>query len=817
MVNMQLERYGAFPKSIPIVVDEEVLLYPFMIAPLFIGDEDNLKAIDLAMETKDKLIFIAPSRASESGDNDENAQDFYDIGVIGTIMRRVALPEGRVKILFQGLSRGSILEVEGQKPLIGKIVPIVSQPFDALRTEAILAVLKEKLRTLYNIAQNFPQDLLKSINDTADPNRAADLISSAIRLKKDQAYKIFKESNPEERLLSLIEITMEEIRAQQIQKEIKNKVNSQMEKVNKEYFLKEQLKQIQKELGGDSNRDSELDEYRQKLESIKKFITKEVHKEIQKQINRLSRMHQDSADANVLQNYLEVVLEIPFGQYSKQDLEIEVVEKQLDKDHYALEKPKERIVEYFAVRKLLEMRKNKGLQSEQDTAGAKGTILCFYGPPGVGKTSLANSIALALKRKLVRIALGGLEDVSELRGHRRTYIGAMPGRIVQGLIDAKEMNPVVVLDEIDKIRNSFRGDPSSVLLEILDPEQNKEFRDYYANFDLDLSQVIFIATANDISAIPAPLRDRMEFININSYTPNQKEQIAKKYLIPQEIKKHGLQSKEISFTQGAIKLLIEKYTREAGVRNLRRKIAEILRKVAKQILQNNTEKIQITPKNLPDYLDKIVFEFENASKTAEVGLVNGLAWTSVGGDVLKIEALKIRGKGSLNLTGNLGDVMKESAKIAYSYVKSLIDNGTLKIDAKQIPLTQEEKGKHAHLSPNEIYNRFDVHLHVPEGATPKDGPSAGIAIASALSSLLTNKKVRGDIAMTGELTLRGKVLPIGGLQEKLIAAYKSGMKEVLIPKKNFERDLDEIPQEVKDGLKIYPVSTFKEVLARIYA
>ena len=817
MVNMQLERYGAFPKSIPIVVDEEVLLYPFMIAPLFIGDEDNLKAIDLAMETKDKLIFIAPSRASESGDNDENAQDFYDIGVIGTIMRRVALPEGRVKILFQGLSRGSILEVEGQKPLIGKIVPIVSQPFDAIRTEAILAVLKEKLRTLYNIAQNFPQDLLKSINDTADPNRAADLISSAIRLKKDQAYKIFKESNPEERLLSLIEITMEEIRAQQIQKEIKNKVNSQMEKVNKEYFLKEQLKQIQKELGGDSNRDSELDEYRQKLESIKKFITKEVHKEIQKQINKLSRMHQDSADANVLQNYLEVVLEIPFGQYSKQDLEIEVVEKQLDKDHYALEKPKERIVEYFAVRKLLEMRKNKGLQSEQDTAGAKGTILCFYGPPGVGKTSLANSIALALKRKLVRIALGGLEDVSELRGHRRTYIGAMPGRIVQGLIDAKEMNPVVVLDEIDKIRNSFRGDPSSVLLEILDPEQNKEFRDYYANFDLDLSQVIFIATANDISAIPAPLRDRMEFININSYTPNQKEQIAKKYLIPQEIKKHGLQSKEISFTQGAIKLLIEKYTREAGVRNLRRKIAEILRKVAKQILQNNTEKIQITPKNLPDYLDKIVFEFENASKTAEVGLVNGLAWTSVGGDVLKIEALKIRGKGSLNLTGNLGDVMKESAKIAYSYVKSLIDNGTLKIDAKQIPLTQEEKDKHAHLSPNEIYNRFDVHLHVPEGATPKDGPSAGIAIASALSSLLTNKKVRGDIAMTGELTLRGKVLPIGGLQEKLIAAYKSGMKEVLIPKKNFERDLDEIPQEVKDGLKIYPVSTFKEVLARIYA
>ncbi|MCI5969254.1 endopeptidase La [Helicobacter sp.] len=808
---MQLTRYGEFPKDLPLIVDEDMLLYPFMIAPLFISDEENLKAIDVAMESQDKLIFIAPSKPS-----DNDTLDFYDAGVIGTIMRRVALPEGRIKILFQGLSRGSILQMESKTPRIARVAPIVSLPYDAVRIEAILAVLKEKLRTLYNISQHFPQDLLKSINDTNEPNRAADLISSAIRLKKDQAYKIFKENNPEERLLSLIEITMEEIRAQQIQKEIKNKVNSQMEKVNKEYFLKEQLKQIQRELGGDFNRDSEIEEYRQKLESIKPFTPKETYKEIQKQINKLSRIHQDSADANLLQNYLEVVLDIPFGTYAKKDLEIHAVQKQLSKDHYALEKPKERILEYFAVRKLIEVRQEKtesNLDSKDSKSlmEAKGTILCFYGPPGVGKTSLANSIALALKRKLVRIALGGLEDVSELRGHRRTYIGAMPGRIVQGLIDAKEMNPVVVLDEIDKIRNSFRGDPSSVLLEILDPEQNKEFRDYYTNFNLDLSQVIFVATANDISAIPTPLRDRMEFININSYTPDQKEQIAKKYLIPQELKKHGLLNSEVSFSTAGIKMLIEKYTREAGVRNLRRKIAEILRKVSKQILQDiekNAEsktqkKILITQKTLPNYLDKIVFEFENASKNAEVGLVNGLAWTSVGGDVLKIEALKIKGKGGLQITGNLGDVMKESAKIAYSYVKSLIDNGTLKVDSKLKP------------SASEIYNRFDIHLHVPEGATPKDGPSAGIAIASALSSLLTNKKARGDVAMTGELTLRGKVLPIGGLQEKLIAAYKSGMQEVLIPKKNFERDLNEIPQEVKEGLKIHPVSDFKEVLAVI--
>lgn len=795
---MQLERYGEFPKELPLIVEEDILLYPFMIAPLFLNSDDNIKAVEMAMESKDRLVFIAPSKS-----DDDNG--FYDIGVIGTIMRRVALPDGRIKILFQGLSRGSVIDIVDKEPLIGIINPIIPTPYDSVRVDAILSVLKEKLRALYAINQNFPQDLLKSINDTSDPNRAADLIASAVRIKRDQAYKIFKESNTEERLLNLMEFIIEDIQAQQIQKEIKVKVNYKMEKINKEYFLKEQLKQIQKELGTDANRDSEIEEYKQKLEKLKDVMNKDAYKEIKKQIDKLNRMHPDSADANLLQNYVELMLEIPFGQFAKKELEISEVEKQLNKDHYALEKPKERIVEYFAVRKLLELRNKNNTDS-------KGTILCFYGPPGVGKTSLANSIASALKRKLVRIALGGLEDVSELRGHRRTYIGAMPGRIVQGLIDAKEMNPVVVLDEIDKVHNSYRGDPSSVLLEILDPEQNKEFRDYYANFDLDLSQVIFIATANDTSSIPAPLRDRMEFININSYTPSQKEQIAKKYLIPQELAKHGLENKEVSFSASAIKLIIEKYTREAGVRNLRRKIAQILRKAAKEILQAPQEKVQITPKNLANYLDKIVFEFENASKNAEVGLINGLAWTSVGGDVLKIEALKIKGKGGLQITGNLGDVMKESAKIAYSYVKSLIDSGELKVDSKLIPQTQKEKDEKVRLAPSEIYHRFDICLHVPEGATPKDGPSAGIAIASAIASLLSNKKARGDVAMTGELTLRGQVLPIGGLQEKLIAAYKSGMKEVLIPAKNFERDLDEIPQEVKEGLKIHPVSKFSEVL-----
>ena len=801
---MQLERYGKFPKNLPIILEEDMFLYPFMIAPLFITNEENLKSIEMAMQNEDRLVFITTLSSKE----EENTESFYDVGVIGTIMRHTAFPDGRIKILFQGLSRGNLLQVTSESPLMGEIAPILSKSFDPNRIDAILSVLKEKLRNLYNVSQNFSQDLLRSINETTDPNRAADLIASAIRLKKDPAYKILKENDPEERLLSLIDIVMEEIKAQQIQKEIKTKVNSQMEKINKEYFLKEQLKQIQKELGGDNNKETEIQEYKQKLEKLKNSMSKSAYKEINKQINKLSRMHQDSADANLLQNYIELVLEIPFGAYSKKPLKIEEVEKQLNKDHYGLKKPKERIVEYFAVRELLSLRGKANTEN-------KGTILCFYGPPGVGKTSLANSIATALKRKLVRIALGGLEDVNELRGHRRTYIGAMPGRIVQGLIDAKEMNPVVVLDEIDKIHNSFRGDPSSVLLEILDPEQNKEFRDYYTNFDLDLSQVIFIATANDIGAIPAPLRDRMEFINITSYTPHQKEQIAKKYLIPQELKKHGLQPSEVSFNAQAIKTLVEKYTREAGVRNLRRKIAQILRKVAKEILQNPQEKITITTKNLPLYLDKIVFEFENVGKKNEIGLVNGLAWTSVGGDVLKIEVLKIKGKGGLHLTGNLGDVMKESAKIAYSHIKSLIDSKELKIDKTLIPLTRKEQEENIQVDCSEIYNRFDIHLHVPEGATPKDGPSAGIAIGSAIASLFSNRPIKSSFAMTGELTLRGKVLPIGGLQEKLIAAFKSGIKEVLIPKKNFERDMDEIPDEVKENVKIHPVEDFREVLKYI--
>ncbi|STP08963.1 endopeptidase La [Helicobacter cinaedi] len=793
-----------FPIVMPLVIEDELFIYPFMIAPLFISDESNIKAADKAIKGN-SLIFISSTRSDDN-------QAFYDVGVIGSIMRKVALPDGRVKLLFKGLYRGKILKVikSSKEPLSVEVDRIYYKEYDEIKMNALLEVLREKVRHLANLDGHFPPDLLKSIEENSEPNRIVDLIASAMRLSKNQAYTLFAKDDVEERILGLIDYIIEETQAQKLQKEIKNKVHNKMEQVNKEYFLKEQLKQIQKELGTDNTRDEEIEQYLQKLNALKPFMGENAYKEVHKQIKRLSRMHQDSGDANILQNYVEWVLEIPFGVYAKQKLSIQKVARQLDMDHYSLEEPKERIVEYFAVKELIAKRestqakqtkKSEKKDNKKEERSEKGTILCFYGPPGVGKTSLANSIAKAIKRKLVRIALGGLEDVNELRGHRRTYIGAMPGRIIQGLIEAKEMNPLIVLDEIDKVGRSYRGDPTSVLLEILDPEQNHAFRDYYTNFDVDLSQAIFIATANDISTIPAPLRDRMEFIAISSYTPQEKYEIAKKYLIPQELKKHGLSQNEINISAIALKQVIEKYTREAGVRSLRHKIAQIMRKSAILILKGS-ESVSITPKNLNEFLDKIVFEISPADKQHSVGVVNGLAWTSVGGDVLKIEAIKIKGKGALTLTGSLGEVMKESAHIAHSVVKVLLDNKFLK--------QKSHSNKTSSKTP--IYQSYDIHLHVPEGATPKDGPSAGIAMACVIASILTDSKINASVAMTGELTLQGKVLAIGGLKEKLIAAHKAGIQRAIIPQKNYERDLKDIPKEVQQKLEIIGVSDIQEVL-----
>ncbi len=803
---MKLSNYGDFPADIPVIAEDELFLYPFMISPLFLSDESNIKAAAKAMQ-ESSLVLVCPTKPSHETQRDFDA--LYDAGVVGSIMRKVALPDGRVKVLFQGLARAKVLYKVDDDPMIAHVDVLEATNVDSLKIDAILEVVREKVRTLSGVSNYFPPDLLRTIEENHDHNRIIDLICSTVKLKKEQAYKLFVETDTEKRFLLLIDYLIEEIEANKLQREIRSKVHTHIEKVNKEYFLKEQLKQIQKELGTDTAREEEIEEYRKKLEAKKEKMGEDAYKEIAKQIERFSRMHPDSSDASMTQTYLDWVLEIPFGDKSKKALKISDVETQLDRDHFSLKKPKERIVEYFAVKELLELR---GVSNEK----AAGAILCFSGPPGVGKTSLANSIATALKRPLVRIALGGLEDVNELRGHRRTYVGAMPGRITQGLIDAKKINPVIVLDEIDKITRSQRGDPTAALLEILDPEQNKEFRDYYLNFNLDLSDVIFIATANDVGRIPAPLRDRMEFITVSSYTPQEKLEIAKRYLIPQELKKHGLKNSELSISKPALKELIHSYTREAGVRNLRRRIAEMCRKAAREILLHpEINKVSVSLKNLKEFFEKSVFEIEKTNKVPVIGVVNGLAWTAVGGDVLKIESIRIKGKGTMQLTGSLGDVMKESARIAMSVVKTLIDNRKLIITIDNIPLTYKEKEEDIQVDPSEVYKRYDLHIHVPDGATPKDGPSAGIAMVSVIASILSSKEIRSDIAMTGEVSLSGNVLPIGGLKEKLIAAHKAGMSKVLIPLKNYERDIDDIPKEVKDSLEITGVSRIEEVLKEV--
>ena len=768
---MILENYEKLPAKIPVLVEKE-LIYPFMIIPIFLEKKEDILAAQKAINDH-SLIFISIK------------DEINTYGTIGTIIRKVSLPEGRIKILFQGLIRGKILQIEDKNPTIALVDKIESQIEDEKEIKALLETLKEHIITLSELNPFFPKDFIKIIDSNSDPDRIVDIIASSLKLPVEKGYELFKETNSKERLIKLIHFILEDIESIKLKNELNKKVMEQVQEANREHLLKQQLKLIQKELGISNELEEEITEYYNKLEELKPCMREDAYKEIKKQIDRLSRMHPDSAEATTTMNYIEWALEVPFCNYKNENFSIKELKKRLDKDHYGLKKPKERIIEHFGAK---ELAKKRGEEFS-------GVILCFVGPPGVGKTSLANSIAKSLDRKLIRIALGGLEDVNELRGHRRTYIGAMPGRIAQGIINAKEMNPVMVLDEIDKI-SRFKGDPTAVLLEILDPEQNSHFRDLYLNFDLDLSKVLFIATANDPSTIPAPLKDRMEMIFIGSYTPQEKFQIAKRYLIPQEMKKHSIKKSEISISDAALKEIIEKYTKEAGVRNLRRVIAKIMRKAALNILEGK-EKVRISVKNLKDFLQKPPFETETIEKKDKIGVVNGLAWTPVGGDVLRIEAVKYKGKGNITLTGQLGDVMKESAHIAFTYIKILIDNKKLLI---------KEKSKEP------VYYKYNIHIHVPEGAIPKDGPSAGVTMATAIASIFSEKKVKSSVAMTGEITLSGEVLPIGGLKEKLIAAYNAKIKKVLIPLKNYERDLDDIPNEVKENIEIIPVKRIEDVL-----
>ena len=808
---MQLSNYTPFPTQIPVLIEDNLFVYPFMISPIFLTKKEDIDAVTYAME-KNSLILLTTTKEGFEGSRDED--DVHKIGVVGSIMRKVNIPDGRVKILFQGLAKGKMhselerVELEEgtfQRTLVNLIE---NKVYNEIKVQALVGLLNEKIQLLSKVNNNIPSDLLKTISETDNPYRIVDLVSSLLKLSKSDAYSIYEKEDIEKRLMQVIDIIVSEMESAKVEREIRSKVHTKIEQTNKEYFLKEQIKEINKELGVDAQREEEIIEFREKLDALKPHVEEDTYKEISKQLERFTRMHPDSADASQIQSYLEWVFELPFGKTTDKALKVSDVQERLDADHFSLEKPKERIVEFFSVKELAEKR---GITLD----GSTGTILCFFGPPGVGKTSLANSIAKALSRPLVRIALGGMEDVNELRGHRRTYVGAMPGRIVQGLIGAKSMDPVIVLDEIDKVGRGHRGDPTAVLLEVLDPEQNREYRDYYLNFNIDLSKAIFIATANDIGQIPAPLRDRMEFISVSSYTPGEKLEIAKQYLIPQELKKHALNENEFTIRDDALKLLIDEYTREPGVRGLRRKVAGLMRKSALKLLTESSVdgKIEIKVRDLPEFADKKIFEASSVDKYPLLGVVNGLAWTSVGGDVLKIEAIKLRGKGAVKLTGSLGDVMKESAHIAFSVVKILIDNGMLQISKKSIPLNSKDSETIKNIDISEIYKRYDLHIHVPEGATPKDGPSAGITMAVAIASILSEKRVDNRVAMTGELTLTGKVLPIGGLKEKLIAAYKSGVTKALIPDKNYERDLDEIPDEVKRAMKIISVSVIDEVLA----
>ena len=768
---MTLENYNKLPAEIPVIKEKE-LIYPFMIIPIFLDKKEDIIAVQKAINDH-SLLFVAI----------DDTPNTY--GTIGTIIRKVTLPEGKVKILFQGLVRGKILEIVDKNPTIAVVDKIEPINADNKEIKALLETLKEHIITLSELNPFFPKDFVKIIDSNSDANRIVDIIASSLKLPTEKGYELFKEIDTKERVIKLIHFILEEIESIKLKNELNKKVLEQVQEANREHLLKQQLKLIQQELGMTNELEEEIKEYREKLEKLKPCMREDAYKEIKKQIDRLSRMHPDSAEATTTQNYIEWALEIPFCEYAKEDFDIKELKERLDKDHYGLKKPKERIVEYFGAK---ELAKKRGEEFS-------GATLCFVGPPGVGKTSLANSIAKALGRNLVRIALGGLEDVNELRGHRRTYIGAMPGRIAQGLINAKQMNPVMVLDEIDKI-SRYRGDPTAVLLEVLDPEQNTHFRDLYLNFDLDLSKVLFIATANDPSTIPAPLRDRMEMIFVGSYTPQEKFEIAKRYLIPQEAKKHSIKLSEIQISDAALREIIDKYTKEAGVRNLRRIIAKIMRKAAIKLLEGEN-KVKVTLKNLKEFLDKAPYGIETVEKKDKIGVVNGLAWTPVGGDVLKVEAAKYKGKGQVILTGQLGDVMKESAHIAFTLIKVLIDNKKIKVKER---------------SREPVYYKYNIHIHVPEGAIPKDGPSAGITMATAIASIFSEKKVRSDVAMTGEITLTGDVLAIGGLKEKLIAAYKAKIKKVLIPEKNYEKDLDDVPEEVKEGLEIVPVKRIEEVL-----
>jgi ATP-dependent Lon protease len=755
----------------PVLPLRDIVVFPHMIVPLFVGREKSVRALEDVMKEDKQILLVTQKNAAQ---DDPTTADIYSVGTVGTVLQLLKLPDGTVKVLVEGGQRARIVRfAENENFFQAYAEPIAEKPGDNQEIEALARTVVSQFEQYIKLNKKIPPEVLVSINQIEDSGKLADTVASHLALKIPEKQELLETELVSERLEKVFGYMEGEIGVLQVEKRIRNRVKRQMEKTQREYYLNEQLKAIQKELGeGEDGRD-ELAELEEKINKTK--FSKEAHDKAIAEVKKLRTMSPMSAEATVVRNYLDWLLSIPWQNRTKVRRDIKAAEKVLNADHFGLEKVKERILEYLAV--------------QQRMKKVKGPILCLVGPPGVGKTSLGKSVARATGRNFVRMSLGGVRDEAEIRGHRRTYIGSMPGKIIQGMKKAKSSNPLFLLDEVDKLGADWRGDPSSALLEVLDPEQNASFNDHYLEVDYDLSDVMFVTTANTLR-MPQPLLDRMELIRIPGYTEDEKVEIARRHLIPKQIPAHGLKKTEWSITDDALHDLIRYYTREAGVRNLEREIANLTRKAIKDILMKRLKKVTVTRRNLEKFAGVRRFRFGEVELEDLVGVTTGLAWTEVGGELLSIEAVTLPGKGRVTATGKLGDVMKESVQAAESYVKSRSIAFGIK------PSTFEKR---------------DIHVHVPEGATPKDGPSAGVAMVTSIVSVLTGIRTRREVAMTGEITLRGRVLPIGGLKEKLLAALRGGLKTVLIPRDN-EKDLAEIPDNVKKGLTIIPVGTVDELL-----
>jgi len=759
-------------RTLPLLPLRGILVFPNMVIHLDVGREKSVQAIEEAM-LNERIIFLATQKEAQTDDPGED--DIYQIGTVAEVKQLLKLPGGTIRVLVEGLTRARIRKYIEHDPYFKVEIDQYSEDFvKTAEIEALMRNLVYQFEQYVKLSKRIPPETMVSVVNLEEPGRLADIIASHLALRIEDKQSILEAVDIIKRLERLCGIVAKELEIVELERKINIRVRKQMEKTQKEYYLREQIKAIQRELGEKDERVAEGEEYREKIAEAK--LPKEVEEKALKEVERLEKMPPMAAESAVVRNYIDWILALPWSKSTRDRLDINEAERILDEDHYGLKEPKERILEYLAIRKLAKKM--------------KGPIICFVGPPGVGKTSLGRSIARALERKFVRISLGGVRDEAEIRGHRRTYVGALPGRIIQGMRTAGSRNPVFLLDEIDKMSNDFRGDPSSALLEVLDPEQNNAFSDHYIEAPFDLSNVMFITTANVQHNIPRPLLDRMELIYLSGYTEEEKVEIALRHLVPKQVKEHGLTNQMVNISENTIRKVIREFTRESGVRNLERNIASLCRKAAKQIVAGKAKKVKVTSQNLENFLGAPRYRYGVAELEDQVGVATGMAWTEVGGDTLAIEISIYKGSGKITLTGKLGEVMKESAQAGYSYVRSRA--GELGI-------------------PEEMFEKNDIHVHIPEGAIPKDGPSAGITMACALASALTGSKVRHDLAMTGEITLRGRVLPVGGIKEKVLAAHRAGIKLIVLPKDN-KKDLEEVPSNVKKNLQFKLVDHMDEVL-----